>query len=153
MRTEIFISWRYLATKRKEKFISLISVISILGIAIGVAALIVVIGVMTGFDKDLRDKIIGNYSHITITSPAGIDAGVYEDITKKISGYAHIESISPYAKGQILLKEGNRFFAVGLKGINPEKETAVTKIGQYIISGSIDKLGEDGIILGRELAL
>ena len=153
MKIEAFISWRYLATKRKEKFISLISVISILGIAIGVAALIVVIGVMTGFDKDLRDKIIGNYSHITITSPAGIDAGVYEDITKKISGYAHIESISPYAQGQILLKEGNRFFAVGLKGINPEKETAVTKIGQYIISGSIDKLGEDGIILGRELAL
>ncbi|MDP2937782.1 MAG: lipoprotein-releasing system transmembrane subunit LolC, partial [Candidatus Omnitrophota bacterium] len=54
MKTELFISWRYLITKRKEKFISLISIISILGIAIGVMALIVVIAVMTGFDKDLR---------------------------------------------------------------------------------------------------
>ncbi len=153
MRTELFISWRYLVTKRKEKFISLISVISVLGIAIGVAALIVVIGVMTGFDKDLRDKIIGDYAHIAVTSPKGIDADEYENITRKISEYAHVQGISPYVQGQVLVKEDNRFFAVGLKGIDPQKEAAVTKISQYIISGSIDNLGRDGIILGRELAI
>ena len=72
MKTELMISWRYLLTKRKEKFISLISVISILGVAIGVMALIIVIAVMAGFDQDLRDKIVGNYSHITLSSYKGI---------------------------------------------------------------------------------
>lgn len=152
MRTELFISWRYLATKRKEKFISLISVISVLGIAIGVAALIVVIAVMTGFDKDLRDKIIGNYAHITITSFKGIDAGEYENIVKKINHYPHVQGLSPYVQGQVLVKEDNRFFAVGLKGIDPQRETGVTKIKQYITSGSIDNLGPGEIIVGKELA-
>ncbi len=73
MKTELFISWRYLVTKRKEKFISLISVISILGVAIGVAALIVVTAVMTGFDQDLREKIVGNYAHITLVGFGPMD--------------------------------------------------------------------------------
>jgi len=153
MKTELFISWRYLATKRKEKFISLISIISILGIAIGVAALIVVIAVMTGFDQDLRDKIVGNYAHITLTSFKAINNTEYEEITKKISANPHIKGISPYVQGQVLLKEGKRFFAVGLKGIEPALETQVTKIKQYITKGSIDNLGQDAVIVGKELAL
>ena len=152
MRAELFISWRYLATKRKEKFIRLISVISVAGIAIGVAALIVVIGVMTGFDKDLRDKIIGNYSHITITSFKGLDALEYLNLAKKIKPYPHVQGISPYAQGQILIKENNRFFAVGIKGVEPYKEASVTKVKQYLIRGTFDNLGQDEIILGKELA-
>ncbi len=153
MRTELFISWRYLMTKRKEKFISLISVISILGIAIGVAALIVVIAVMTGFDQDLRDKIVGNYAHLTLTSFKPLDNAEYQQITKKISANPHIKGISPYVQGQVLLKEGKRFFAVGLKGIEPALETQVTKLKQYIIKGSIDNLGQNAVIVGKELAL
>ena len=80
MKLELKLSWRYLATKRKEKFISLISVISIMGIAIGVTALIVVLAVMTGFDRDLRDKIVGNYSHITISSFKPIDDKEFDRI-------------------------------------------------------------------------
>jgi len=152
MRAELFISWRYLVTKRKEKFIRLIGVISVSGIAIGVAALIVVIGVMTGFDKDLRDKIIGNYSHITITSFKGIDALEYPNLAKKIKNYPHVQGISPYVQGQILIKENNRFFAVGIKGVEPYKEASVTKVKQYLIRGTFDNLGQDEIILGKELA-
>ena len=74
----VLIAWRYLVTKRKEKFISLISVISVLGIAIGVMALIIVLAVMAGFDRDLREKIIGNYAHISISSYRGIDRAAYE---------------------------------------------------------------------------
>ena len=95
MKTELFISWRYLVTKRKEKFISLISVISVLGIAIGVAALIIVIAVMTGFDQDLRDKIVGNYSHITLSSYKAIDNSELEGLLKKITANPHIKGISP----------------------------------------------------------
>jgi len=152
MKTELFISWRYLITKRKEKFISLISVISVLGIAIGVMALIVVIGVMTGFDKDLRDKIVGNYSHITITSYKGIDDKEYDRILNKVSGNPEIKGISPYVQGQVLIKEGSRFIAVGLKGINPQTESSVTKIKKYITTGNIDSLGQDKVIIGKELA-
>jgi len=153
MKTELFISWRYLATKRKERFISLISVISVLGIAIGVAALIVVIAVMSGFDQDLRDKIIGNYAHITISSLGGIDQSAYADIVKKISNFAHIQAFSPYVQGQVLIKEDNRFFAVGIKGIDPQKEAAVTKIKEYVSQGSLADLAGGGIILGKELAI
>ena len=153
MKTELFISWRYLMTKRKEKFISLISIISVLGIAIGVMALIVVIAVMTGFDKDLRDKIVGNYSHITITSFKGIDDKEYAKILEKISANPQIKGISPYVQGQVLIKEGNRVFAVGLKGINPETEPSVTKIKKYVAVGNMDDLGQDKVIIGKELSL
>jgi lipoprotein-releasing system permease protein len=153
MKTELFISWRYLITKRKEKFISLISIISVLGIAIGVMALIVVIAVMTGFDKDLRDKIVGNYSHITITSFKGIDDKEYDKILEKISANPQIKGISPYVQGQVLIKEGNRVFAVGLKGINPNTESSVTKIKKYVAVGNMDDLGQDKVIIGKELAL
>jgi len=153
MRTELFISWRYLATKRKEKFISLISVISIMGVAIGVAALIVVIAVMSGFDKDLRDKIVGNYSHITISGYKGISSAEYENVVKKISVNGHIQGLSPYVQGQVLIKEAERYFAVGLKGIDPEKETKVTRISQYLIKGKISDLNTGGVVIGKELAV
>ena len=153
MQTELFISWRYLVTKRKEKFISLISIVSILGVAIGVAALIVVIAVMTGFDQDLRDKIVGNYAHITLTSYKVIDNQEYDNIIKKIVANPHIKGISPQILGQVLIKQGNRYFALGLKGIEPTLETGVTQINKYIAKGSIDSLGKDSVIIGKELAM
>jgi len=153
MKTELFISWRYLVTKRKEKFISLISIISVLGIAIGVMALIVVIAVMTGFDRDLRDKIVGNYSHITISSYQGIEKEEYADILRKISANTHIKGISPYVQGQVLIREENRPFALNIKGIDPETEQTVSKLKNYIIQGDISRLGAGNVIIGRELAL
>ena len=153
MRTEFFISWRYLITKRKEKFISLISIISILGVTIGVMALIVVIAVMAGFDRDLRDKIVGNYSHITLTSYQAIDNNEYGNIIKKITAHPHLKGISPYVQGQILVRERNRFLALGLRGIDPATETGVTRIKEYVIAGDIARLGQDGVIVGKELAL
>ena len=153
MRAEFFISWRYLVTKRKEKFISLISVISILGVAIGVTALIVVIGVMTGFDKDLREKIVGNYSHITLTSYKGLESKEYDALVKKIALNPHVKGMSPYTQGQVLFKEQDRYFAAGLKGIDPQTEAQVTKLTQYLVAGDTKNLGEDGVIIGKELAL
>lgn len=152
MGVQFFISLRYFITKRKEKFISLISFISVLGVAVGVMALIVVVAVMTGFDEDLRDKIIGNYSHITITSYKGISDAEYGGIVDSIVSNPHVQGISPYLQGQVLIKEGNRFFAVGLKGVEPSKEVNVTKINKYLIQGNINTLAENEIIIGKELA-
>ena len=152
MNPELMISWRYLLTRRKEKFISLISVISILGIAIGVMALIVVIAVMSGFDKDLHDKVIGNYAHINLTGFKSIDNSEYENISRIVRANTHVKGISPYIQGQVLLKEDNRYFAVGLRGIVPSAQSQVTKIKEYMVSGSLDNLTEGGIIIGKELA-
>ncbi|MBM3245452.1 MAG: ABC transporter permease [Candidatus Omnitrophica bacterium] len=152
MKAHLFISLRYLFARRKEKFISLISVISIAGIAIGVMALIVVIAVMAGFDKDLRDKIVGNYSHITISAYRGIADKDYEGLAKKVSGHRHVKSVSPFVQGQILLKEDNRFIAVGIKGIDPDIESKVTKFSQYLVYGKAGDLGPNSIIIGKEMA-
>ncbi len=153
MKAELILSWRYLITKRKEKFISLISLISVLGITIGVMALIVVIAVMAGFDKDLHDKIIGNYSHITLSGFKAIDNSEYLGLREKIIANPHVKEVSPNLEGQVLLKEGNKFFAVGLKGVDPSREAKVTKISQYLISGNIQDLKDGGIIIGKELAI
>jgi lipoprotein-releasing system permease protein len=153
MSVNLYISWRYLVTKRKERFLSLISIISVLGVAIGVMALIVVIAVMTGFDKDLRDRIVGNYAHITIQAPEPMDYNEYENITAKIKSNPHIKASSPYVQGQVLIKADNKFMALLLKGIEPDKEKQVTKVKDYIINGSLESLVPDRVIVGKELAL
>lgn len=152
MKAELFISWRYLITKRKEKFISLISVISVLGVSIGVMALIIVLAVMTGFDKDLRDKIVGNVSHITLASYKGIDEKEYSALLQKIAPNPRVCGISPNISAQVLIKDDNKFFAVSLRGINPYTEPQVTKIDKYMVSGSIDNLDKDNVIIGKELS-
>jgi len=153
VKTEFYIGWRYLVTKRKEKFISLISLISILGVAIGVMVLIVVIAVMTGFDRDLRDKIVGNYSHVTLTSYKPIDNNEYENIIRKVRLNPHVKAASPYIQGQVLIKGGDKFLAVGFRGIDPKTAVQVTQIKEYVTSGNINKLGDDGVVIGKELAL
>lgn len=153
MNPELFITWRYLVTKRKEKFISLISVISVLGIAIGVMALIVVLAVMTGFDKDLREKIVGNYSHITVSGYRPIVSHEYETIFKKILASPHVSGASPNVLGQVLVKESGRFFAVALRGIEPETAGNVINLEKYLVSGKLSDLKQGGVIIGKELAL
>jgi lipoprotein-releasing system permease protein len=153
MSVNLFISWRYLLTKRKEKFISLISVISVMGIAIGVMALIVVIGVMTGFDRDLRDKIVGNFSHIAISGVRPMDYSEFESMVAKLKSYSEVKALSPYVQGQILIEEDHKFMALGLKGIEPEREQYVTKIKDYVINGSFKDLVPGTVIVGKELAL
>ncbi len=152
MNTELFISWRYLMTRRREKFISLISVISVLGVAIGVMALIVVIAVMTGFDNDLRAKIVGNYSHITVSGFKPIEQAEYETVLKTVGSRPHVTGVSPFIQGQALVREGQRFFAVGMRGIDPLTETSVTRVSDYMLAGSINKLAQGGVVMGRELA-
>lgn len=153
MKTEIFIAWRYLITKRKEKIISLTSAVSVLGVAIGVMALIVVIAVMTGFDQDLRHKIVGNYSHITLSHYQGITSLEYARISRVILNNPHVRGLSPHVQGQALAKQDNRYFAVGLKGIDPATEGSVSDIGKYLIKGSLSDLGKDTVIIGKELAV
>ncbi len=144
------ISWRYLFSKRKGAFINLITIISISGIAIGVAALIIVISVMNGFDKDLKDKIVGSNAHIIIESPEGLIG--YNNLIKKVESVEYVDSASAFIGGQVVFLKDKNAFALNLKGIDTEKEKRISKLDRYIKQGSFD-ISENEIIIGRELAL
>ena len=150
MTWQLFVSLRYLTAKRKEKFISLISFISILGVAVGVAALIIVISVMSGFDEDLKAKIIGTYSHLEVLSDYGVKPS--KDLNDKVLGTKHVTALAYFLNGQALIRKGENVAGVIAKGIEPANEIRVNNLGQYIKKGTLDNLKNDGIILGSELA-
>lgn len=150
MNYEWWISWRYLLTKRKERFISLISLISILGVAVGVMALIVVISVMNGFDNDLRDKIIGANAHLLIEKEGGIRDS--DGLIRQISRVEGVVACSPYINGQAMLRAKDRVVGVTAKGIDPQRELQVSRIGKYLISGDLSFSDKETIVIGKELA-
>jgi len=145
----LFISLRYLASKRKERFISIISVISILGVAVGVGALIIVISVMSGFDEELKAKIIGTYSHIEILSDYGIKTS--SALEKTISTTPHVKDFAYFLNGQALVRKADTVTGVVMKGVDPARERNVKDISRYMTSGNMN-LEENGIVLGSELA-
>lgn len=149
MKWELFVSWRYFTAKRKERFISLVSLISILGIALGVMALIVVISVMNGFDHELRERIVGVNPHIYIEKQEGIDNP--EDLLATLSQMKDVVGASPFINGQALFKAREAVTGVLLRGIDPAREKKVTKIEKYLVTGNLN-LGDRDIVIGAELA-
>ena len=118
MSFEWFVSKRYLRAKRKQKFISLISIISILGVAVGVMALIVVLSVYTGFTEGLRDQIIGINSHILVQR-YGYNILEQEELTRQIESIQGVEATTPYIFSQVLISSGQNSSGVVLRGIDP----------------------------------
>ncbi len=145
---ELFVSTRYLVARRRERLISLISLISVVGIAVGVAALIVVISVMSGFDRDLRDKIIGINSHIVIEDEYGISDP--DAVLARLRGIEGVVSSARYVHGQVMVRSRDNVVGIMVRGVEPN-EVRVTKIGSYLTSGSLD-FGVGGIVIGSELA-
>jgi lipoprotein-releasing system permease protein len=150
MSLEYWIAWRYIITKRKEKFLGLISAIAILGVVVGVAALMVVTAVMSGFSQDLRNKIIGNYSHLTVTAESGIENP--QAIISQLKSIPEIQGASPFISGQALVREGENIFGVKIRGIDPGTVAQVGKLNDYLIYGSLAQLDSEGVIVGKELA-
>jgi lipoprotein-releasing system permease protein len=148
MNFEFFIGSRYFLTLQKERFISAISVIAGLGVAIGVMALIVVIAVMTGFDNDLRDKIIGANPHIILASEEGFSD--FDALSKKIKAVKGVSNVAPYVSGQAYLYYKDKVLSLNIKGVEPAQEENVTRIRSYCLGGKMD-LPKGGIILGQEL--
>ena len=145
---QLFVAFRYLTSKHKEKFISIISLISILGVTVGVAALIVVIAVMSGFDNDLKEKMIGTNAHMVVESEYGMKPT--EEILSKVMETPHVLGASFYLQGQALIRSNENVTGVIVKGIDPIREESVSKIKTYITKGAID-FRNDGIIIGSEL--
>lgn len=164
MSYELFVSLRYLQAKRKQAFISLISIISIGGVAIGVAALIIVLAVMTGFRNDIRDKILGTMAHILLQKP-GMTLAEAHAFIPQLQQMPQIASLLPYVNGQVLLSSQENVAGVQMMGVDSSNPANIAHLASHIKEGSADGLGErqrndedpsgpmrDGIILGIEVA-
>ncbi|MFH2137629.1 MAG: lipoprotein-releasing ABC transporter permease subunit [Candidatus Omnitrophota bacterium] len=149
MKYEFWIGTRYLFGRSKEKFVSIISLISIVGVATGVAALIIVIGVMTGFDSELRDRIIGTSSHIVVNKMGDIDDSA--SVMKRITKIEQVVAVAPFVNAQALLIDADKQVSVVIRGIDQQLEAKVTGIEKFITSGALD-LSQDKMIIGKELA-
>jgi lipoprotein-releasing system permease protein len=152
---QLFIALRYLKSKKKHKSISVNTLISTGGVAVGVMALLVVLSVMSGFHEDLQRKILGVNAHVVILDYKGTMPD-YKDIMDKLKGDRDIESSAPFVLGQAMISSGKKAHGVFLRGIDPRMEEKTTEIVKFIKEGNIKDLapvdGIPGIILGKELA-
>lgn len=150
MSFEQFISYRYL-TSSKGRFLSFLNIVSIGGVAIGVMALIVVLGVMTGFGNNIRDKIIGTTPHIVIEKETGVRN--FESLIPRVLSVHGVAAASPYVQGSVFLETSSgRAMSQLIRGVVPETEAGVTRIREYLTEGSLEDLTQDGVIIGQELA-
>lgn len=164
------IALRYLWSKRSEAFISIITVVSVIGVAIGVMVLNIVMAVMTGFEHELRDKIVGTDSHIVINGAGGAGIWGWRDTSEKIKKVTGVVSVSPFTYHQVLIRSETRAAGVLIRGIEKGSASA-DQVARYIPPGrSLDSLfnpssisvtlatGEEteatlpGILVGRSLA-
>jgi lipoprotein-releasing system permease protein len=158
MRYEWFIGLRYLKAKRKQTFISIITVISIAGVMVGVMALIVVLSVMTGFEKTLKEKILGTQAHLIVMKASQEGMDHYPEVIRKLIEVKGVVSAAPFVFSQVMLSSGSNVSGVVLKGIDPDQEGKVTELAHNVRAGRLQDLKEaqtgeaPGIVLGEELS-
>ena len=150
---ELWIGLRYTRAKRRNHFISFISLVSMLGIGIGVMALIVVLSVMNGFERELRSRILGMASHATI---AAFEGGLkdWRGVAERAGKNAEIEALAPYVQGEGMLRLSGALSGTMMRGILPDEEGRVSEIGAHMKEGALTdlKAGEFRIVLGSEIA-
>jgi lipoprotein-releasing system permease protein len=157
MRYELFISLRYLKAKRKQVFISLITILSMAGVSLGVMALVIVLSVMSGFVEDLKTKILGTNAHLVIMQH-GSSMQDYKEIARKVQGIEGIVASTPFIFSQAMLTSDKNVQGIILRGIDPDTAGRVINIQETLKKGSISSLkkeelsGQPGILLGKELA-
>jgi len=156
MSYEFFIAKRYLKSRRKTKFVSVITLISVGGVLIGVAALNFVLSMMNGFEKEVRSRIVGTTAHVSVFASYAEGIEDYQKLLPEIKGTKHVVEVAPfiYYKAAIASKEGSDGIVV--RGIDPEKEKLVTDIERNLKLGSLNLEAEGdeppGILLGATLA-
>ena len=157
---ELLIALRYLLAKRKQVFISVISAISTLGVVVGVMILLIALAIMTGFQGELRSRILGAVSHLSVYSVSGGGFRDYRDVVEKLADIDGIEGAAPVIYGKALASSATGSGLVTLKGVDPVLEAGVTEFAGKMISGSLQDLtqksgGDDRLptmVIGQELA-
>jgi len=166
MRYELFIGLRYLRAKRKEAFISLITVISMVGVMIGVMTLNIVLSVMTGFEEDLRDRILGFNPHVVVLSYSG-SIPDYQSVVDQVLAVPGVVVAEPFVYGQVMLSTRQNVSGILVRGVLPAPGGAVD-LERHLIEGHVDALAKlhpverdkeiggtvslPGMIVGKELA-
>ena len=150
---ELLIGLRYTRAKRRNHFISFISGISMLGVALGVAALIVVLSVMNGFQKELRGRILSVVSHIQIQGASG-ELGDWPRVVAQAEKHPAVKAAAPFVQAQGMLSFNQNVRGAMVRGVLPDLEDKVADFRPHMKSGSLDALLPDsfGIVLGSELA-
>jgi lipoprotein-releasing system permease protein len=152
---ELQVALRYLLAKRRQVFISVISLVSTLGVTVGVMALVISLALMTGLQGELQDRILGSSAHVFVYKPSGIDD--YRAEIAKLRAVPGVIGAAPAVMGKAMISALSDDFVL-LKGIDPAMETSVTDLGSAMVEGSLDNLApqtEDdlpGIVLGKDLA-
>jgi len=158
---ELQIALRYLLAKRKQAFISVISLVSTIGVTVGVMAVIIALAVMTGLQDTLRDRILGSQPHIYVSKPGGIDD--YRAEVEKLRAVPHVTGVAPAVLGKALISASRSEDFITVKGIDPALEPTVTDIAKTMQAGSLEAIARpaavsfdgvslDGIVLGKDLA-
>jgi lipoprotein-releasing system permease protein len=150
---ELFVGLRYTRAKRKNHFISFISLTSMVGIALGVAALIIVLSVMNGFQAELRSRILGVASHIEITENSN-QLSQWQTLADQVAAQPNVQASAPYVMAQGMLSNGQAVQGALVRGVLPSEENKVADLGENMKTGQLDDLraGEFNIILGADLA-
>lgn len=158
MRYELFISLRYLKAKRKQVFISLITILSMAGVGLGVMALIIVLSVMSGFVDDLQKKILGTNAHLVVLQH-GESMRDYGEVMKRVQSIQGVVATTPFIFSQAMLTSEANVHGIVLRGIDPESAGKVINIESTLKSGTMESLkkdgessGQPGIFIGKELA-
>jgi len=153
MSYELFIASRYLRAKRKQAFISVITFISTLGIAIGVMALVIALALITGFQEDVQDRILGATSHIMVSDQSGEGIAGYQDLIAQVRGVGGVQVVSPVIYDMVLISGPYKSKGGMLKGIDFELDRAHSPWLAKLDQGSIPSDSpQEGILLGKEIA-
>jgi len=149
----LFVGLRYTRARRRNGFVSFISASSMLGIAIGVTALITVLSVMNGFEKELRDRILGMVSHATVQDFEG-SLSNWPELLPELAERQDVVGAAPFIRGEIMLSRGSAVTGSLLRGVDPALEGSVSRVAESVVQGSMDHLepGSWQIILGHRLA-
>jgi lipoprotein-releasing system permease protein len=153
MRYELLVGLRYTRARRRNRFIGINSLVSMIGIAVGVWALIVVLSVMNGFQKEVRTRILGVASHVQITSFDNRLAD-WPSVAKLAAAHPRVLATAPFVQAQAMLSGGQAVRGALVRGILPEREEKVADLGRHMKLGSLEALkpGEFGVVLGADLA-
>jgi lipoprotein-releasing system permease protein len=149
----LYIGLRYTRAKRRTQFISFITLTSVLGIALGVTALIAVLSVMNGFEAELRERILGMTAHTTISGPYG-QLDDWQSLAERTKSLPHVQGAAPFIQGQVMVNADRQVSGSLIQGILPELESNVSEVSNHMVVGRLSDLksGEFGIVLGAELA-
>jgi lipoprotein-releasing system permease protein len=145
---------RYIRAKQRNSFISFISLVSVLGLILGVAVLVIVVSVMNGFDRELRHRILGVVPHGVVLALDESGLENWQQLAEQLEGHPQIMGVAPFARTRGMLTSGGAVNVIELYGVSPEHESNVSIIPEYMTAGTITDLvpGSNGIVLGRALA-